>query len=202
MNASISCTIFRVTSNVWINLFIKRNFCYYTGSYSKNCHLNFFATSIYSLHSVLFMLPTHDCSLSFEAHMKLFQHRCFSCSTVFSAGKTDFLCSFKTKMYNLIVTKDVSERRDRSENVLHKRYIYVQTSGARWEDIPGGLIFDVGYLDSAPDEKINTSVPLVLFLHTTPGSAYDMQPVLETLVKAGCRVLAPGFPGNFRYICV
>ncbi|KAK7098886.1 uncharacterized protein [Littorina saxatilis] len=84
----------------------------------------------------------------------------------------------------------------RQTSHLHQRFIYVQTSTNRWEDIPGGVIFDVAYLDSAPGEKINPSVPLVVSLHSTPGSFYDLQPILESFVKAGCRVLAPSFPGH------
>lgn len=80
-------------------------------------------------------------------------------------------------------------------SILRQRFIFVQTSVGRWLDIPTGVFLDVAYLDSAPGDKINPSVPVVVGLHSTPGSFYDLEPVLEACAKSGCRVLAPSFPG-------
>lgn len=88
-----------------------------------------------------------------------------------------------------------AETADVQKTLLWQRYIYVHTSIDRWEDIPGGVYFDAAYLDSSPGDKYNPAVPLVVGLHSTPGSFYDLQPVLEAFVKAGCRVVAPAFPG-------
>lgn len=79
--------------------------------------------------------------------------------------------------------------------LLRQRFIYVQTSRDRWEDVPGGILFDVAYLDSAPAGKSSSGVPLVVSLHNTPGSFQELRPILEAFVKAGCRVLSPAFPG-------
>lgn len=85
---------------------------------------------------------------------------------------------------------------DSQRTLLWQRYIYVQTSVERWEDVPGGVYLDAAYLDSAPGDKYNPAVPVVVGLHSTPGNFYDLQPVLEAFAKCGCRVVAPAFPGN------
>ena len=121
------------------------------------------------------------------------QTRYFSTSSPSCICRSVYLSSSKTSSNT---STEVKELQSMQSSPLRQRYIYVQTSTSRWEDIPGGVLFDVAYLDSAPGDKINPAVPLVVSLHTTPGSFYDLQPILEACVKAGCRVLAPAFPGQ------
>ncbi|XP_041366493.1 uncharacterized protein LOC121381304 [Gigantopelta aegis] len=77
------------------------------------------------------------------------------------------------------------------------RYVYVQTCVNTWEDIPNGVLFDVCYADSHPDDDLKTtaSLPTIVALHNTPGSHDDLIQVLESFVLMGCRVIAPNFPG-------
>ncbi|PVD33946.1 hypothetical protein C0Q70_05208 [Pomacea canaliculata] len=81
-------------------------------------------------------------------------------------------------------------------SLLKQRFIYVQTSVERWQDIPGGVFLDTAYLDSSPGDRFNPGEPVVVGLHSSPGSFYDLQPLLDACVKSGCRVLAPSFPGH------
>lgn len=128
---------------------------------------------------------------------RISQVRCVSTSAPCGAYRSGHLLSSKTSRNSASVTatEAVTDVQSPQSNQLKQRYIYVQTSINRWEDVPGGVVFDVAYLDSAPGDKINPAIPLVVSLHTTPGSFYDLQPILQACVKSGCRVLAPEFPG-------
>ena len=127
---------------------------------------------------------------------RISQARCVSTSAPCGAYRSGHLQSSKTSRNSASVTAtEVTDVQSPQNNLLKQRYIYVQTSINRWEDVPGGVLFDVAYLDSAPGDKINPAIPLVVSLHTTPGSFYDLQPILQACVKSGCRVLAPEFPG-------
>lgn len=128
------------------------------------------------------------------------QVRCVSTSTPCFVSWSGHLHSSKTNRKSASIAArtatEVKDLQSTQDNPLKQRYIYVQTSINRWEDVPGGVLFDVAYLDSAPGDKINPAVPLVVSLHTTPGSFYDLQPILQACIKSGCRVLAPAFPGQ------
>ncbi|XP_076472171.1 uncharacterized protein LOC143301632 [Babylonia areolata] len=95
-----------------------------------------------------------------------------------------------------VIAPAPTELSDIQSSPLQQRYIYVHTSVDRWEDVPGGLVFDTAYLDSMPDSSVNPAMPLVVSLHNTPGSNHDLTPVLQAFAKSGCRVLAPAFPGT------
>ena len=139
-------------------------------------------------------LPQQSCIL------KKPQTRLFSSTASSSMNRSSLLLSSKTHRNSASITATSTAETGESQNtqtsLLRQRFIYVQTSVNRWEDVPGGVMFDTAYLDSAPGDRINPAVPLIVSLHSTPGSFYDVLPVLEACVKAGCRVLAPAFPGQ------
>lgn len=125
--------------------------------------------------------------------------RSFCTSRQHSVQRFPYLSSSKTKRNSAPISAQGADSNDivnAQKTLLWLRYIYVQTSIERWADIPGGVFLDAAYLDSAPGDKYNPAVPVVVGLHSTPGSFYDLQPVLETFVKSGCRVVAPSFPGH------
>ncbi|KAL8614199.1 hypothetical protein ACOMHN_026416 [Nucella lapillus] len=116
-------------------------------------------------------------------------------NTTSGLGFSDYMPCF-LHQWKSTSPAEAREIPDHQSSRLHQRYIYVHTSVNRWEDVPGGLAFDTAYLDSHPGEEVSATVPLVVSLHSTPGSFFDMQPILEAFVKSGCRVLAPAFPGT------
>ncbi|KAL3842560.1 hypothetical protein ACJMK2_020556 [Sinanodonta woodiana] len=84
---------------------------------------------------------------------------------------------------------------DLSSSSLHERYIVVLTSVGHWEDVPEGVLFDVGYLDSHPAGQYNPRQPTIVGIHDIPGTHGDLIDVLEPFAKLGCRVVIPNFPG-------
>uniref|UniRef100_A0A0B6ZSU4 AB hydrolase-1 domain-containing protein n=1 Tax=Arion vulgaris TaxID=1028688 RepID=A0A0B6ZSU4_9EUPU len=79
---------------------------------------------------------------------------------------------------------------------LLDRYIFVKTLYNFYADVPNGIILDTAYADSRPGDDFDTSVPVVVGLHDTPGSHHDLVPLLSNFAKMGCRTIAPTFPGH------
>ena len=77
-----------------------------------------------------------------------------------------------------------------------ERFIYVSTNVDRWHEFPGGIVFDVKYLDTSDEMGVRNNAPVILFVHSNPGTSEDLRSIMEPLAKMGCRVLAASFPGN------
>ena len=92
-----------------------------------------------------------------------------------------------------------------SQSALHDgksvvdRFIFVKTLCEFYEDFQEGIILDASYTDSRPNADWDSSTPIVLALHDTPGSHQELKPLLNTFAKLGCRTIAPSFPGIIFY---
>ncbi|XP_050409989.1 uncharacterized protein LOC126824705 [Patella vulgata] len=111
-----------------------------------------------------------------------------------------FKCFLLRTTFRNYSTKDRSKI-DSENDVDNPKlnYIFVQSSKDRWEDVPNGIMIDLAYTDSCPEEKYiaknKGKIPIILALHDSPGSHYDLLPLLKPFMKTGCRVIAPNFPG-------
>ncbi|KAK3792232.1 hypothetical protein RRG08_035987 [Elysia crispata] len=65
-----------------------------------------------------------------------------------------------------------------------------------YEDVPDGIILDTAYADSRPGEEFDPAVPVIVGVHDTPGSHSELESILRTFAKVGCRTIAPTFPGH------
>lgn len=81
-------------------------------------------------------------------------------------------------------------------SALPMRYVYVNTCQQRWEDIPDGFLFDVGYVDSHPGSPFNPNVPLVFAVHDMYGSHESLLPLLAPLVLKNYRVIGINLPSS------
>ena len=82
---------------------------------------------------------------------------------------------------------------------LLDRYIFVKTLVNFYEDVPDGIILDTAYADSRPGEEFDPAVPVIVGVHDTPGSHSELESILRTFAKVGCRTIAPTFPGMCKY---
>ncbi|KAK3600341.1 hypothetical protein CHS0354_020008 [Potamilus streckersoni] len=92
-------------------------------------------------------------------------------------------------------TNQIKQKTGDFSSLLQERYIVVLTSVGFWEDVPEGVLFDVGYLDSHPAGQYNPRQPTIVGIHDTPGTHGDLIDVLEPFAKLGYRVVIPNFPG-------
>lgn len=144
----------------------------------------------------------NDCSFCPSVNIKISFHRK---QPYFLTSTKIFHDGFKRHSFKSMTARNSSSLSSETANekkaaiiqssLLKQRFIYVQTSVERWQDIPGGVFLDTAYLDSSPGDRFNPGEPVVVGLHSSPGSFYDLQPLLDACVKSGCRVLAPSFPG-------
>ncbi|XP_071182164.1 uncharacterized protein [Mytilus edulis] len=81
---------------------------------------------------------------------------------------------------------------------LNLRYVFVRTCVDFWTDIPVGVMFDTAYLDTHPGISLKPDTPVIVALHDTPGSLYDMIPILQPFCNLGYRVVAPNFPDKIH----
>lgn len=78
---------------------------------------------------------------------------------------------------------------------LLDRFVYVKTLNDFYEDVPNGIVYDTAYADSRPNEEWDSSMPVIVGLHDSPGDHSDLVSFLDFFAKVGCRAVCPTFPG-------
>lgn len=92
-------------------------------------------------------------------------------------------------------TKNTSEIE--LNDVFPLRFQYVRTCISMWEEFPGGIQFDVGYVEN--DIKTVVRKPVILGLPSSVGDHTELTGVLVTLAKLGYRVVIPNLPGEYTF---
>lgn len=110
----------------------------------------------------------------------------------------NFFCSVRriSTFKNIHKTDQIKQDlKNINERELQIRHLFVRCCVDFWDDYRIGVIFDTAYVDSHADSAFNPEIPVIVFLHNTPGSSADLLPLLQPLSNLGYRVIAPDFPG-------